>query len=63
MRRLARLVVLAALAVWAWRALVSRREADERVGISYSDGSAFQLDPGSPSFERLAAIARGALRT
>jgi hypothetical protein len=61
-RRLVRLVVLVALVVWAWRSFVSRREADERAGISYADGSALVLEPGSAGFERLAAIVRGALR-
>jgi hypothetical protein len=57
-----RVVLLVALAVWAWRSFVSRREADERAGISYADGSALVLEPGSAGFERLAAIARGALQ-
>jgi hypothetical protein len=61
MRRLLRLVVLGALVFWAWRFFVGRREADERAGISYGDGSSFVLEPDSPGFERLAAIARGAL--
>jgi hypothetical protein len=62
MRRLIRLVVLAALGVWVWRLLLARREPDERAGVSYADGSSFVLEPGSPGFDRLAAIARGALR-
>jgi hypothetical protein len=62
MRRLARLVLLAALGVWVWRVFLARREPDERAGVSYADGSAFVLEPGSPGFDRLAAIARGALR-
>jgi hypothetical protein len=61
MRRLLRLVVLVALAVWAWRIFVSRREPDERAGVSYADGSSLVLEPGSPGFERLADIARDAL--
>jgi hypothetical protein len=56
-----RLVLLAVLAAWVWRVLVSRRGTDERVGVSYSDGSAVVLEPGTPGFERLAGIARGAL--
>ena len=63
MRRLARLVVLVALGVWAWRLFVARREAGERAGVSFADGSSFVLEPSSPAFERLASIARGALRT
>jgi hypothetical protein len=63
MRRLVRLVVLVALGVLAWRLFVARREAGERVGISFGDGSSFVLEPSSPGFERLASIARLALRT
>ena len=61
MRRLVRVILLVALAVWAWRVFLARRGPDERVGVSYADGSAFVLQPSSPGFERLAAIARGAL--
>jgi hypothetical protein len=60
-RRLARLVLLAALGVWAWRLFVARREPDERAGVSYDDGSSFVLEPSSPGFERLAAIAHDGL--
>jgi len=60
-RRLVRLVVLVALAIWAWRVLVSRREPGERAGVSFADGSALVLEPGSPGFERLAGIARDVL--
>jgi hypothetical protein len=63
MRQLVRLLLLVAIAVWLWRLLLARREPDERAGISYADGSAFVLEPGSPAFGRLAAIARGALQT
>ena len=62
MRRLFRLVVLAALAVWTWRLLFGRRWPQERAGVSYADGSSLVLEPGSPGFERLAAVARTALR-
>ena len=61
MRRLFRLVVLAALALWAWR-LLARREPPERAGVSYADGSSLVLEPGTTGFERLAAVARSALR-
>ncbi|TML18832.1 MAG: hypothetical protein E6G20_07310 [Actinobacteria bacterium] len=61
MRRLLRLVLLAALTVWAWRFLAARRATHERVGVSYADGSSLVLEPGSTGFERLAAVARGAL--
>ena len=62
MRRLLRLAVLVALTVWAWRFFFGRREPQERGGVSYADGSALVLEPGSPGFERLAAVARGVLR-
>ncbi len=61
MRRLLRLALLAALAVWAWRTFVAGRRPDQRAGVSYADGSSLVLEPGSPGFERLAGIARGAL--
>jgi hypothetical protein len=61
-RRLIRLAVLVALAIWAWRRFFGSSGSLERAGISYSDGSAVVLEPGSPGFERLAAIARTALR-
>lgn len=62
MRKLVRLAVLVGLAVWAWRTFFGPAGSLERAGISYADGSAVVLEPGSPSFERLAAIARTALR-
>jgi hypothetical protein len=62
-RRLLRLVVLGALAVWAWRRFVARREPSERASVSYADGSSVVLEPGSAAFERLASIARGALES
>jgi hypothetical protein len=61
-RKLIRLVVLVALAVWAWRRLFGSSGSLERAGISYADGSSVVLEPGSPGFERLASIARTALR-
>jgi hypothetical protein len=61
-RRLIRLAVLVGLAVWAWRTFFGASGPLERAGISYADGSAVVLEPGSPGFERLAAIARIALR-
>ena len=39
MRRLLRLVVLAALAVWAWRSFFGARRPPERATASYADGS------------------------
>jgi hypothetical protein len=61
-RKLIRLAVVIGLAVWAWRTFFASTAAEERAGISYADGSAVVLEPGSPGFERLAAIARRALR-
>ena len=62
MRKLIRLAVLVGLAVWAWRSFFGSSGPRERAGISYADGSAIVLEPGSPGFERLAAIGRSALR-
>jgi hypothetical protein len=61
MRKLVRLAVLAGLAIWAWRTFFGSSRPPERAGISYADGSAVVLEPGSAGFERLAAIARNAL--
>jgi hypothetical protein len=57
-RRLFRLALAIALAVWAWRFLVQGRGPHERAIVSYADGSDIVLDPGSPEFERLATVAR-----
>ena len=62
MRGFVRLAVLAGLAVWGWRYLIRSREPHERASVSFSDGSAIVLEPGSGEFERLASIARSALR-
>ena len=62
MRKLVRLAVLVGLAVWAWRTFFGSSGSQERAGISYADGSAVVLEPGSSGFERLASIARTALR-
>ena len=62
MRKLIRLAVVVGLAIWAWRTFFGPSGSLERAGISYADGSAVVLEPGSPGFERLAAIARTALR-
>ena len=62
MRKLVRLVVLVGLAIWAWRHFVGDREPHERASVSFSDGSAVVLEPGSAQFERLASIARSAIR-
>ena len=62
MRKLIRLAILIALAVGAWRKLFGPSGSEERAGVSYADGSAVVLEPGSPGFERLASVARSALR-
>lgn len=61
MRKLIRLAVLTGLAVWAWRTFFRSSGSLERAGISYADGSAVVLEPGSAGFERLASIARTTL--
>jgi hypothetical protein len=61
-RKLIRLAVLVGLAIWAWRRFFGSSGSLERAGISYVDGSAVVLEPGSAGFDRLAAIARTALR-
>ena len=62
MKKLVRLAILAALAIWAWRRFAGPSNPQERAGMSYADGSSVVVGPGSPGFERLAAIARPALR-
>ncbi len=62
MRKLIRLAVLVALAVWAWRRFFGSSGPEERAGVSFADGSAVVLEPGSSGFERLASIARTVLR-
>jgi hypothetical protein len=61
-RRLLRLAVVVALAVWAWRRMLRGRRSDERATVAFSDGSALVLEPGSAEFDRLSATARAALR-
>jgi hypothetical protein len=61
-RKLIRLAVVVALAIWAWRRFFGSSGSLERAGVSYADGSALVLEPGSAGFDRLAAIARTALR-
>jgi hypothetical protein len=61
--KLIRLAILIALAIWAWRKFFGPSGSEERAGVSYADGSAVVLEPGSPGFERLASVARSALRT
>ena len=62
MTKLIRLAVVIGLAIWAWRKFFGASGLLERAGVSYADGSAVVLEPGSPGFDRLAAIARTALR-
>jgi hypothetical protein len=62
MRRLLRLLVLAALAVWAWRSFFGARKPPERATASYADGSSIVLAPDSDAFDKLAASARRAIR-
>ena len=62
MRKLIRLAILAGLAVWAWRTFVGSSGPQERAGVSYADGSALVLEPGSTGFDRLASVTRSALR-
>jgi hypothetical protein len=57
-RKLFRLALAIALAVWAWRFLVQARGPHERATAAYADGSDIVLDPGSAEFDRLATIAR-----
>jgi hypothetical protein len=61
-RRLLRLAVLVGLAVWAWRFFRGSGEPPERAAVAFADGSSIVLEPGSAGFDRLAAIARSALR-
>jgi hypothetical protein len=61
-KRLFRLVVLVGLAIWAWRRFAGPRSPQERVGVSYADGSSVVLEPGSAGFEQLVSIARSAIR-
>jgi hypothetical protein len=61
-KKLIRLAILVALAVWAWRTFFGPSGSLERAGVSYADGSSVVLEPGSSGFERLASVARTALR-
>ncbi len=63
MKKLIRLAALVGLAIWAWRRFAGPSGPQERAGVSYADGSSVVLEPESPGFERLASIARAALRS
>ncbi len=61
MRKLLVLAIIGGIAYWF---LNRGSSADgQTVTIGYVDGSAVVLEPGSPGFERLAAVARSAIRT
>jgi hypothetical protein len=62
MRKVIRLAIVTFLAIWAWRTVFGQSGSLERAGISYADGSAVVLEPGSPGFEHHASIARAVLR-
>ena len=62
MKRLLRVAVVTALAVWAWRRVLRGRRSGERATVAFSDGSALVFEPGSDQFDRLASAARAALR-
>lgn len=62
MTKILRLALVVGAAIWAWRHFVGSREPHERASVSFADGSAIVLEPGSPEFVRLASIARAALR-
>ena len=62
MRRILRLAVLVGLTIWAWRFFLGERGPHERATAAYADGSSLVLEPGSAGFERLASVARSALR-
>ena len=61
MKRLIRLAVVVALAVWAWRFAVGVRRPQSRVAVGFTDGSALELPLATPEFDVLANEARAAL--
>jgi hypothetical protein len=60
-KRLVRLALVVALAVWAWRFAVGIRRPASRVAVSFTDGSALELPMATPEFDVLANEARAAL--
>lgn len=61
MKRLLRLAIVVALAVWAWRFAVGIRRPASRVAVAFADGSSLELPAASPEFASLAGEARSAL--
>ena len=56
-----KLVLLAAVAAFAWWVISRRRgEMEESATIGYEDGSSVTLDTGSPERDRLLESASGA---
>jgi hypothetical protein len=60
-KRLIRLAIVVALAVWAWRFAVGVRRPQSRVAVAFTDGSSLELPQASPEFDVLAGEARAAL--
>jgi hypothetical protein len=60
-KRLIRLAVVVALAVWAWRFAVGVRRPQSRVAVGFGDGSALELPLATHEFDALATEARAAL--
>jgi hypothetical protein len=56
-----RALLLGLGALVAWRFLARRSAPDEVVTVGWDDGSAIELEPGSPERDALAEIARGAV--
>ena len=48
--------------IGAWLLLRRRKDEEHAVVVAWGDGSELQLEPRSPGAERLAAVAREALR-
>ena len=61
MKRLIRVAIVVALAIWAWRFAVGIRRPSSRVAVAFADGSSLELPTASPEFDLLAGEARSAL--